>query len=63
MQNDKHAKQKQQHVQSEKTRRAFLKKAAWSVPGLIVMGQLVKPINVQADHSGVSGHPNDGWNP
>jgi hypothetical protein len=48
MQNDKHTKQKQ-HVQSEETRRAFLKKAVWSVPGLIAMGQLVKPVDAQAD--------------
>jgi hypothetical protein len=49
--------------ESKISRRGFLKRTAYHAPVLIAMGQLVKPINVQADHSGVSGHPNDGWNP
>jgi hypothetical protein len=29
----------------ENTRRKFLKKAVYSAPGLIVLGQLAKPVN------------------
>ena len=49
-------------VAAENTRRKFLKKAAYSAPVLMAMGQLVKPVDAQAD-SKVSGPPNDGWNP
>ena len=44
------------------SRRGFLKKAVYSAPVLMSMGQLVKPVDANAD-SKVSGHPDDGWNP
>ena len=56
--NDKHEKSEV----SENKRRAFLKKAVYSTPGLIALGQLVKPVHVHADYN-VDGHPNDGWTP
>ncbi|RRS30825.1 MAG: hypothetical protein P794_05435 [Epsilonproteobacteria bacterium (ex Lamellibrachia satsuma)] len=44
-------------------RRSFLKKAAYSAPALITLGQLAKPSKVHADGShGPSGPPDDGWN-
>ena len=44
------------------SRRAFMKKAAYSAPVLMTLGQLVKPEKASAD-SRVSGPPDDGWNP
>jgi len=49
-------------VDTNDKRRKFLKKAAWSVPGLIVLGQLVKPVDINADYN-VDGPPDDGWTP
>jgi hypothetical protein len=44
-------------------RRAFLKKAVYSAPALVVLGQLAKPSRAYADGStGPSGPPSDGWN-
>jgi len=31
------------------SRREFLKKAAWSAPGIIALGQLIKPVRTHAD--------------
>ena len=46
------------------SRRSFLRKAAYSAPALIAMGQLVKPTKIQADGTGgPDGLPNDGWTP
>lgn len=48
---------------SQNSRRSFLKKAVYSAPALVAMGQLVKPVNAHADTSGdPAGHPS-GWNP
>ena len=47
--------------QSQKKRRDFLKKAAYSAPTLLILGQLAKPERARADSS-VSGPPDD-WNP
>ena len=44
------------------SRRGFLKKAAYSAPVLMAMGQLVNPVDANAD-SKVSGYPDDGWSP
>lgn len=33
----------------QKERRSFLKKAAYSAPGLIVLGQLARPTKAQAE--------------
>jgi len=44
-------------------RRTFLKKAAYSAPALVALGQLAKPSGAYADGStGPSGPPSDGWN-
>ncbi len=42
------------------TRRTFLKKAVYSAPVLIALGQLAKPTKAQADSGGPSGPPG-GW--
>jgi len=42
------------------TRRDFLKKAAYTAPVLLVLGQLAKPTKAQADSGGPSGPPG-GW--
>jgi hypothetical protein len=42
------------------TRRTFLKKAVYSAPVLIALGQLAKPSKAQADSGGPSGPPG-GW--
>jgi hypothetical protein len=51
---------------SKSSRRTFLKKAAYSAPVLVGMGQLVKPTNVHAD-STIASPPGSGkstgWNP
>ena len=45
-------------------RRTFLKKAVYSAPALVALGQLAKPSKAHADGStGPSGPPGDGWNP
>ncbi len=41
-------------------RRKFLKKAAYSAPMLIALGQLVKPTKAQADSGSPSGPPSWG---
>jgi hypothetical protein len=45
------------------SRRGFLKKAAYSAPVLMLMGQLVKPVDVHADGTGGPEGPPNGWNP
>jgi len=42
------------------TRRKFLKKAAYSAPVILVLGQLVKPTKVRADSGDPSGPPDWG---
>ena len=60
----KEIKSEEKHqVAAENTRRKFLKKAAYSAPVLMAMGQLVKPVDAQADgtqssDSSPDGHPN-----
>ena len=56
------------HVEKQEdqkvSRRGFLKKAAYSAPVLMTMGQLVKPTNIHADGTGgPEGPPSGGWNP
>lgn len=41
-------------------RRKFLKKAAYSAPVLLALGQLTKPTKAQADSGDPSGPPNWG---
>ena len=53
--------------ESKVSRRGFLKKATYSAPVLMAMGQLVKPVETYA-LSKVAGNPytegeTDGWNP
>jgi hypothetical protein len=59
----KEIKSEEKHqVAAENTRRKFLKKAAYSAPALMAMGQLVKPTEIHADGTGgPDGSP--GWNP
>ena len=38
-------------------RRAFIKKAIYTTPVLVAMGQLAKPTSAQADDSRVDGRP------
>lgn len=46
------------------SRRKFLKKAIYTAPTLIVLGQLVKPTSVHADRTGgPDGPPGGGWRP
>ena len=60
----KEIKSEEKHqVAAENTRRKFLKKAAYSAPVLMAMGQLVKPEKASADFSSPDGPPDDGWNP
>lgn len=44
-------KEKHKHEKDEmqKERRSFLKKAVYSAPGLIVLGQLVRPTKAKAE--------------
>ncbi len=52
-------KNEENNLKSE--RRHFLKKAAYSAPGLIALGQLIKPVKAKAD-STVTGPPTwGGW--
>ncbi len=45
-------------------RRTFLKKAIYTAPALVTLGQLVNPSQAHADGShGPSGPPRNGWNP
>lgn len=48
-----------QSTNSEKTspRRKFLKKAAYSAPVLLALGQLIKPTKARADSGDPSGPP------
>ena len=48
---------------AEKTRRAFLKKAAYSAPSLIALGELLKPKTLHADGTGGPEGPPGDWNP
>jgi len=64
---DKKEYAQQRKGETENTRRKFLKKAVYSAPVLIALGQMVKPTDVHADSS-VSGNPADtgdtgGWSP
>ena len=43
------------------SRRGFLKKAAYSAPVLVALGQLVKPTSICADPSGGPGGPPGWW--
>lgn len=43
--------------EKETNRRKFLKKAAYSAPVLVALGQLVKPTKVRADSGDPSGPP------
>lgn len=58
----------EEQVKSKSSRRTFLKKAAYSAPVLVGMGQLIKPTSLHAD-SNLAGTPNSsfgkstGWNP
>ena len=45
---------------SENKRRTFLKKAAYSAPVLLVLGQLAEPTKAQADSGPPAGPPNWG---
>ena len=59
-----HSEKEVQQDEKQKTasRRGFLKKAAWSAPVLIGMGQLAKPTLAHADGTGgPGGPPDDGW--
>ena len=42
----------QKNKEKSINRRSFLKRAAYSAPVLITMGQLVKPANAEADRVG-----------
>ena len=57
----------QEENQTEISRRSFLKKAAYSAPVLMVMGQLAKPTFAKADGVGSTANgpagPPGGWNP
>jgi hypothetical protein len=48
------------HNQASNKRRDFLKKAAYTAPVLLVLGQLAKPTKAQADSGGPDGPPG-GW--
>ncbi|PTB83383.1 hypothetical protein C9926_03200 [Sulfurovum lithotrophicum] len=47
-------------IKVESNRRKFLKKAAYSAPVLLALGQLAKPTKAQADSGGPSGPPGGG---
>jgi hypothetical protein len=56
----------EQYEKDKVSRRGFLKKAVWSAPGLIALGQLAKPVSVHG--IAPAGTPSDegetdGWNP
>ena len=54
----------QKKREERKSRRAFMKKAAYSAPVLMALGQLAKPTAASADNSGGSdGPPGGGWSP
>ena len=60
-----HEEKKEQEM---KSRRHFLKKAAYAAPTIMALGHLARPTNVRADGSGAMnsdpnlGTPNDFWN-
>ena len=47
-------------VETSSTRRKFLKKAAYTAPVLLVLGQLTKPTKAEADSGDPTGPPNWG---
>jgi len=57
----KRAPSKHDGKEVKEKRRDFLKKAAYSAPTLLILGQLAKPERARADSS-VAGPPDD-WNP
>ena len=56
-------KDEQNNERTQTSRRIFLKKAVYSAPALVAMGQLVKPVNAHADTSGDPAGSPGGWNP
>jgi len=52
--------EKNEILETPSKRREFLKKAAYSAPVLLVLGQLAKPTKAQADSGDPSGPPNWG---
>ena len=54
------SKGKSEIVDTPSKRREFLKKAAYSAPVLLVLGQLAKPTKAQADSGDPGGPPNWG---
>jgi len=53
----------QESVNGQDERRAFLKKAVYTAPKLIVLGYLAQPEHSIADYSGGPSGPPGGWNP
>ena len=51
--------QEKDTIELKSSRRTFLKKATYSAPVLLALGQLAKPTKAQAD-SGVDGPPSGG---
>jgi hypothetical protein len=57
MKNDDHKKEKTD-------RRDFIKKVAYTVPKLVILGSLSRPRKVRADQTGgPPPPPDDGWDP
>jgi hypothetical protein len=52
--------EKNEIADTSSNRRDFLKKAAYSAPVLLLLGQLVKPTKAQADSGDPVGPPNWG---
>lgn len=49
--------------ENSSSRRAFLKKMAYSTPVLIALGQMARPASANADESGGPDGPPGGWTP
>ncbi len=52
--------QEKDTIELKSSRRTFLKKATYSAPVLLALGQLAKPTKAQADSGDPSGPPNWG---
>ena len=52
--------EKNEILETQSTRRQFLKKAAYSAPVLLALGQLANPTKAEADSGGPAGPPG-GW--
>ena len=52
--------EKNEILETPSKRREFLKKAAYSAPVLLVLGQLTKPTKAEADSGDPTGPPNWG---